>query len=1035
MLNNFLEFVLRQRVLMLAMAGVLIGVGVWSAFQLPIDAVPDITNIQVQVNTTVPALTPLEVEKQITFPIEVAVSGLPRVHEVRSLSKFGLSQITVVFEDGVDIYFARQLVQQRLQEARAEIPPGAGAPEMGPISTGLGEIYQYTVEGQGKDLIELRTIQDWMVKPQLRTVPGVAEVNSFGGEEKQFQVLVKPDVLLKYGLTLREVMEAVAANNLNKGGGYIVKAAQQYAIRGVGQLQTVDQIRNVVIKSVGGVPIKVSDVGEVIIGSALRQGAVTKDGKGETVTGIAMLLMGANSRTVVEDVKARVATIAKTLPAGVSLKPFYDRTDLVNKTIHTVEKNLFEGALLVVVVLLLLLGNLRAAVIVATAIPLSLLFAFTMMVKFAIAGSLMSLGAIDFGLVVDGSVVMVENCARHLAESHDKTFAHSIVTACSEVGRPIIFGIGIIIIVYLPILTLEGVEGKLFRPMAFTVVFALIGSLVLTFTLTPVLISICMRQVPERESAVIGRIKRIYEPGLNWSLRNKRTVLLTAGIAVVLAAVIFPFLGSEFIPQLDENAFALEMRRAPGISLPEANRENTIIEQRLLSEFPDEISTVLSKTGRAEIATDPMGPNSTDLLILLRPPQQWKRVRDKSELLRLIDAELGKQLGLSYEFSQPIEMRMNELIAGVRADLAIKIFGDDMDQLRRTADGVVAAVSRIPGARGFRAQQVSGLPMVEITADPDRIARYGINSADVMEVVEAIAGLETTQIVEEQRRFDLVVKLPESAQSNVAAISNLLVAAPSGARIPLASLAIIREIEGPAEISHLDGSRMLVVEGNVRGRDIGSFIEDTRRVFNENRVNLPTGFRIELGGQFENLERARKRLLIVVPLSLFLIFLLLFTAFNSLRQALLVFTGIPLAVVGGIFALLMRGMHFSISAGIGFIALFGIAVLNGVVMVSYINELRDRGMSLRDSVRQGAIVRLRPVLMTALVASLGFIPMAVSTSAGAEVQRPLATVVIGGLISSTALTLVVLPILYEQFNRIRTEPKESIKGLRDDGVR
>jgi heavy metal efflux system protein len=721
-----------------------------------------------------------------------------------------------------------------------------------------------------------------------------------------------------------------------------------------------------------------------------------------------------------------VAAIAKTLPAGVSLKPFYDRTDLVNKTIHTVEKNLIEGALLVVVVLLLLLGNFRAAIIVAMAIPLSLLFAFTMMFKFAIAGSLMSLGAIDFGLVVDGSVVMVENCARHLAESHRTSVFHSIVAACSEVGRPIIFGIGIIIVVYLPILTLEGVEGKLFRPMAFTVVFALIGSLFLTFTLAPVLISIFMRRVPEREGVVIGRIKRIYEPGLDWSLRNKRTVLVAAGIAVVVAAGIFPFLGSEFIPQLNENAFALEMRRAPGISLAEANRENTIIEQRLLAEFPNEISTVLSKTGRAEIATDPVGPNSTDLIILLHPPQQWKNSRGKSELLSQIDAELSKQLGLSYEFSQPIEMRMNELIAGVRSDLAIKIFGDDMDQLHRTADSVVAAVSRIPGARGFRAQQVSGLPMLEITADPEKMARYGINSADVMEVVEAIAGLETTQIVEEQRRFDLVVKLPEGAQSNVASISNLLVAAPGGERVPLANLASVREIEGPAEISHLDGSRVLIVEGNVRGRDIGSFIQDTRRLFNENRVKLPTGFRVEFGGQFENLERARKRLLIVVPLSLFLIFLLLFTAFNSLRQALLVFTGIPLAIVGGVFALLTRGMHFSISAGVGFIALFGIAVLNGVVMVSYINELRQNGMSVGDSVRRGAIVRLRPVLMTALVASLGFIPMAVSTSAGAEVQRPLATVVIGGLVSSTALTLVVLPVLYELFERTRTEPEESV---------
>lgn len=1006
---------------MLSLAGVLIGVGLWSAFHLPIDAVPDITNIQVQINTNAPALTPLEVEKQITFPIEVAVSGVPHVQEVRSVSKFGLSQVTVVFEDGVDIYFARQLVQQRLQEARDEIPPGAGSPEMGPISTGLGEIYQYTVEGPAQDLIDLRTIQDWMIEPQLRTVPGVAEVNSFGGLEKQYQVLVKPDILLKYGLTLREVMQSIAANNLNRGGGYIIKSAQQYVIRGVGQVQTLDQIKNIVIKSAGGVPVRVNDIGDVVVGSALRQGAVTKDGKGEAVTGIVMMLMGANSRTVVKDVNARIAAIAKTLPSGVSLHSFYDRADLINKTVHTVETNLFEGAILVIVVLLLLLGNVRAAIIVALSIPLSLLFAFTLMVKFGIAGSLMSLGAIDFGLVVDGAVVMVENSARHLSESHKTSLFQTIVAACSEVGRPIIFGIGIIIIVYLPILTLEGVEGKLFRPMAFTVVFALIGSLILTFTLTPALVSLFLRRMPEKENAAIAKIKGFYQPRLEWCLRNKKTVLIAAGIAVALAVGIFPFLGSEFIPKLDENAFALEMRRAPGISLAEANRENTIIEQRLLAEFPHEISAVVSKTGRAEIATDPVGPSSTDLIILLHPPEQWRKARNNEDLLNQTDVELRKHLGLSYEFSQPIEMRMNELIAGVRSDLAIKIFGDDMNTLRKTADDVVAAVSRIPGARGFRAQPVSGLPMVEVTVDAEHIGRYGINSADVMEVVEAMAGLETTQIIEGQRRFDLIIKLPEAVRSDTQAISRLLVAAPGGERVPLGTLAQIREIEGPAEISHLDGSRVLIVEGNVRGRDIGSFIEDTRRLFDENKVKLASGYHIELGGQFENLERARKRLLIVVPLSLFLIFLLLFTTFNSLRQALLVFSGIPLAIVGGVFALLMRGMHFSISAGVGFIALFGIAVLNGVVMVSYINDLREDGMPLHDSVRQGAIVRLRPVLMTALAASLGFIPMAVSTSAGAEVQRPLATVVIGGLVSSTVLTLVVLPILYELFERAPTQ--------------
>lgn len=1019
MLRAFLTFVLHQRLLIISLALLLVGVGVWSAIRLPIDAVPDITNIQVQINTNAPSLSPLEVEKQITLPVEIGVSGLPHVQQVRSLSKFGLSQVTVVFEDGTDIYFARQLVQQRLQEVRSEIPPGFGTPEMGPISTGLGEIYQYTVQTPGNDLIEARTVQDWQIKPVLRTVPGVAEVNSFGGLEKQYQVLIHPDALLKYGLTLRQVQEAVAANNLNRGGGYIVKNAEQYAVRGIGQVQSVEQIKNIVVASKAGIPVKVQDVADVKIGSALRQGAQTQDGNGEVAGGIVMLLMGSNSRTVVESVKERVAEIAKTLPNGVRLKPYYDRAELVNRTIRTVEKNLFEGAILVIAVLLLLLGNLRAALIVALSIPLSMLFAVTLMQKFGIAGSLMSLGAIDFGLIVDGSVVMVENSVRRLTGSHAKEgLLDRVADACTEVGRPIIFGIGIIIIVYLPILTLQGVEGKLFRPMAITVVFALLGSLLLTFTLTPVLTSLLLRHgLAEQENLFVRKAKQLYEPVLEWCFANRRLVLVASGAAILVTLAVSMFLGSEFIPRLDENAFALEMRRAPGISLEEANRECTAIEQHLLKKFPSEIQTVVSKTGRAEIATDPMGPNSTDLLIYLYPPEKWHSAYSREELLTGIDKELKKFLGVTYEFSQPIEMRMNELIAGVRSDVAIQIFGDDMGVLARTADQVVAEVSQISGARGFRAQQISGLPMLEVSVRPDEIARYGINSADVMEVVEAIAGLETTQIIEGQRRFDLVVKLSESAQRDKEAIGNLLVTAPGGERVPLKSLADIRELEGPAEISHLEGSRLISVEGNVRGRDIGSFIADTRRLFDEKKISLPPGYRVRFGGQFENLERARKRLSIVVPLSLFLIFLLLFATFDSVRQALLVFSGIPLAVVGGVFTLLMRGMPFSISAGVGFIALFGVAVLNGVVMVSYINQLRQGGKPLREAIREGALTRLRPVLMTALVASLGFIPMAVSTSAGAEVQRPLATVVIGGLATSTVLTLLVLPLLYEIFER------------------
>ncbi len=1025
MLKALLGFVLHQRLLIITLTLLLIGVGLWSATQLPIDAVPDITNIQVQINTNAPALSPLEVERQITFPIEVAVSGLPRVQQVRSVSKFGLSQVTVVFEDRVDIYFARQLVQQRLQDVRAEIPPGFGTPEMGPISTGLGEIYQYTVETPVSDLTAARTIQDWLVKPVLRTVPGVAEVNSFGGLEKQYQVLVRPEALLKYGLTLRQVQEAVAANNLNRGGGYIVKAAEQYAVRGIGQVQSLEQVRNIVLASKGGVPVKVQDVAEVRIGAALRQGAVTKDGKGEVTTGVVMMLMGSNSRTVVDGVKARIAEIAKSLPEGVKLKPFYDRADLVNRTIRTVENNLFEGAILVIVVLLLLLGNLRAALIVALSIPLSMLFAVTFMEKFGIAGSLMSLGAIDFGLIVDGSVVMVENSIRRLSEgTHDHGIIERIADACAEVGRPIIFGVGIIITVYLPILTLEGVEGKLFRPMAITVVFALVGALLLTFTVTPALTSLLLRRkIPEKENYFARKAKQFYGPVLDWCFQNKSQVFLFSAGVVIVALVAGLFLGSEFIPRLDENAFALEMRRPPGISLEEANRQNSVMEEHLLKKFPNEIATIVSKTGRAEIATDPMGPSSTDFIILLTPPEKWRAVHSHDQLLAALEKEFGKFLGVTYEFSQPIEMRMNELIAGVRSDIAIQIFGEDMTVLGKIADDIVEAVSKIPGARGFRAQQISGLPMLEVAVRPDQIARYGINAADVMEVVEAIAGIETTQIIEGQKRFELVLRFSEETRGDKEAIANLLVTAPGGERVPLKSLAHIREVEGPAEISHLDGSRVIQVEGNVRGRDIGSFIQDTRKLIDEKKIVLPPGYRVRFGGQFENLERARKRLSIVVPLCLFLIFLLLFATFDSVKQALLVFSGIPLAVVGGVFALLIRGMPFSISAGVGFIALFGVAVLNGVVMVAYINQLRQGGKALREAIREGALTRLRPVLMTALVASLGFIPMAVSTSAGAEVQRPLATVVIGGLITSTLLTLVILPLLYERF-----EASSAVRG-------
>ena len=1019
MLKAIIAFALRNRVLVLALTGLLIGVGIWSALRLPIDAVPDVTNVQVQINTNAPALSPIEVERQITLPVELAMFGLPDLEEIRSISKFGLSQVTVVFKDGTDIYFARQQVQERLQQAREEIPEGFGTPEMGPISTGLGEIFQYSIEAGQMDATELRTLQDWIIAPQLRGVPGVAEVNSFGGFEKQYQVLVRPEALVQYDLTLKQVLDAVAANNVNAGGGYITKGAEQLVIRGVGQVQDLDQIRNIVVTSRDGTPVRVGDIADVVIGHTIRQGAVTKNGRGEVVTGIVMMRMGANSRTVVERVKERFAEVAKTLPKGVKLEAFYDRTELVDRTIHTVAKNLIEGAALVVAVLFLLLGNIRAALIVALAIPLSMLFAVSMMVKAGIAGSLMSLGAIDFGLIVDGSVVMVENSMRHLAErKEEKGFLHTVLESCAEVARPILFGVGIIIVVYLPILALQGVEGKLFKPMAMTVVFALIGSLLLTFLLTPVLISLGLRgKIEEKEVWLMRHAKRLYRPALEWTLAHGRRVLVGAAALVAVAVAAIPFLGSEFIPRLDEGSFAIQILRLPSVSLEESIRQSTLVEKRLLAAFPNEIKDVVSKTGRAEIATDPMGVNVSDVLVTLRPREEWKRAETKAELEAQMAEELEKIPGMVFSFSQPIELRVNELIAGVRSDLAIKIFGEDMDVLKRKANDVVAAVSRLPGATGFKAQQLTGLPQLQITVLPDQLARYGINAAEVMETVQAIGGAQATTVLEGQRRFALTVRFPETARRNPETIRNLLVSAPGGERVPLGMLARVEEVQGPAEISHENGSRLIIVEGNVRGRDIGSFVRDVRQLFDTGRLGLPPGYRVEFGGQFENLERGTRRLMLVVPLALLLIFLLLFTTFNSIRQAALVFTGIPLATVGGVFALLLRGMPFSISAGVGFIALFGVAVLNGVVLVAYINELREQGLSLEEAVREGAMTRLRPVLMTALVASLGFIPMAISQGAGAEVQRPLATVVIGGLVTSTLLTLLVLPLLYLMFER------------------
>lgn len=1030
MIERILRFSLKQKLLVLFAVILLIAGGIAAFRILPIDAVPDVTNIQVQILTNSPTLAPLEVERYITFPIEVAMNGIPDVEEIRSVSKFGLSLVTVVFHDNVDIYFARQLVFERLQKAAKDIPPEFGKPELGPISTGLGEIYQYIIRPKDKKakqdsttLMEMRTLQDWIAKRQLLTVPGINEVNSFGGIEKQYQVLVDPQKLLSYNLTLRDVFNAVAENNANTGGAYIEHANEQYLVRGSGLVQSIDDINNIIVKTLeNGTPIYVHNVADVQLGSAIRQGAVTMNGEGEVVAGITMMLKDENSRVVVDRVKEKIETVKKALPDTVAIEPFYDRAELVNKTIRTVQTNLIEGSILVILILILLLYNLRGGFIVASVIPLSMLFAVIMMVATGVSGNLMSLGAIDFGLIVDGAVVMVENAIRKLHQKRNGVSTEeTLLESALEVGRPVVFAVGIIIIVYLPIMTLTGMEGKMFRPMAYTVTYALIGALILSLTYVPAMNTLMFRKgkVAEKESPIITLAKKIYIPLLRKIVHKRIIVTGIAATFVVVSLIIFPFLGSEFIPQLDEGSIAIQVLRLPSSSLTTAVNTSSLIEKEILK-FP-EVNYVVSKTGRAEIGTDPMGVEMSDILVMLKPKDEWETGRTKEELVNAINEQLSKFPGMVFSFSQPIQLRVAELIAGVRSDIAIKLFGEDLETLKEKAEEIAKEVSKIEGAADVKVEQVTGLPQLVIKPDRTKIARYGINVADVNQIIEtAIGGKSAGEVFEGEKRFDLVVRFKEEARNSVDVIKNILVPTPNSSSIPLSQIADVSIEEGPAQISRENGQRRIVVELNVRGRDIGSFVGEAEKII-YNKVELPTGYYLEWGGTFEQLARARERLAIVVPLSLFLIFLLLFISFGSIRNALLIYTGIPFAIVGGIFSLLIRGMHFSISAGVGFIALFGVAVLNGVVMVSFINQLRQEGKSLEDAVIEGAATRLRPVLMTALVASLGFIPMAISTGAGAEVQRPLATVVIGGLITSTILTLFVLPTFYMWFEKRKEE--------------
>ncbi len=1048
MLDRILSFSVSRRWLVLVATLAMALLGVFNFTRLPIDAVPDITNVQVQINTSVTALPPVEVERLITFPIEWAMGGIPDVEQVRSLSRYGLSQVTVVFKDGTDIYHARQLVNQRLQEARESLPPGVGDPVMGPIATGLGEIFMWNVQadssarkpdGTPYTLTDLRTIQDWIVRPQVRTVPGVTEVNAIGGFEKQYQVSPDPAKLQSYGLSFRDVFEALARNNANAGGGYVEHYDEQYLIRATGLVTSAEDIENVILGSTDGAPLRIRDVATVEIGSSLRTGAATDDGH-EAVIGTAIMLVGENSRVVSGRIAEKMKEVNRSLPAGVTARTLYDRTYLVDATLHTVRTNLLEGAALVVIILLLLLGNVRAALIVAMTIPLSMLFAITGMVERGISGNLMSLGAIDFGIVVDGAVVMVENIIRRFGERQHalgrvltlKERLDESFSSAREVSRPTLFGMGIIMIVYLPVLTLTGIEGKMFTPMASVVLLALAGALILTFTFVPAAVAVLLRgRVSEKDNAVMGLARRVYAPALERALRFRVGVVALAALFLAACGWLGTRLGSEFVPKLGEGALAIQPARIPSVSLTTSVALQSKVEDLIRAEFPDEVAEIFARTGTAEIATDPMGPNVSDTYILLHPREQWTKARNQEELAEAMEKVLARLPGQNFEFSQPIELRFNELISGIRSDLAVKVFGDDIETLTAGATKIAAVLATIPGASDIKVEQTGGLPVLTIDIDRKTIARYGLNVSDVQEVVEtAIGGSTVGEVYEGDRRFDLVVRLPDEIRRDLHAMRNLPIPLPreapvvrpasflsSGnedvhaAYVPLGALADIRLEEGPNQVSRENGKRRVVVQANVRGRDLGSFVEEARMKLDA-EVRLPPGNWIGWGGQYENLLTARSRLMVVVPLALFLIGLLLFLSFGSLRSALLVFTGVPLALTGGIIALWLRDIPLSISAAVGFIALSGVAVLNGLVMITFINGLVSSGMPVEEAIRKGSLTRLRPVLMTALVASLGFVPMALAHGTGAEVQRPLATVVIGGIVSSTLLTLVVLPALY-----------------------
>jgi cobalt-zinc-cadmium resistance protein CzcA len=958
----------------------------------------------------------MEIEQQITFPVERAIAGLPSLEEVRSISKFGLSQVTVTFEEGVNVYFARQLIMERLQTV--ELPDGIPKPEMGPVATGLGEIYHYVVTSESHTLRELTTLHDWVIKPRLQSVPGVAEVNTWGGERKQFHVLTDPARLVKYDFTLDDVFRALATNNLIVGGGYLVQAGEMQLVQGVSLTTDLSEIGNIFIAAEDGVPIRIRDVAEVREGHEIRRGASTANGQGEVVLGLAFMLMGENSHEVTSRLRERMTEIREMLPEGVEVTALYERTDLVDEVLDTVKENLLVGALLVIAVLFVLLGNLRAGLIVASAIPLSMLFAFNGMLRFGIAGSLMSLGAIDFGLIVDSSVISIENCVRRLADPDRRgSVLDTVREAAIEVRKPTMYGELIIAIVFLPVLTLEGVEGKLFRPMALTLLFALAGSLLLSLTLMPVLASLTLRgRIEDRENWIVRATKRIYGPVVRYAIRRRRSVLAGTLLLLACGAVLATQIGSEFIPRLSEGGIVINTVRLSGISLEESVRYGGRLEKVILEKYPDEVRDVWVRTGTAEVATDPMGIELSDVFITLNPRDEWMRARSQEALVELMSQELSGLPGMRLVFTQPIEMRVNEMIAGIRTDVGVKIFGDDLDILREKAAEVGAIIGGIPGAADVYVEQITGQPVLEIQVDQDAVARNGVAAQHVLEVVEAIGGVTVGEIREDQRRFDLVVRLPERYRRDPKAVRRILIPTAAGGRIPLEQLARIQQIEGPSTITREWQRRRIVVQCNVRGRDVGGFVSEARERLDRD-VAFPEGYYMAFAGQFEHMERARLRLTIVVPLALLLILFLLYTSTNSLRDALIIFTGAPFATLGGLLSLWIRGMPFTVSAGVGFVAVSGVAMLAGLVLVSTMQRMLGEGLSIERVIEDSALMRLRPVLMTTLVASLGFVPMAMNTGVGAEVQRPLATVVIGGVLSANALTLIVLPAIYRMFGK------------------